>query len=219
MRFFAYAAIALAASAALAETPAPAPRGEDTAIVIWEAPPAPPVPAALESGGASRGSDTAVPRPASGGETLEGPLTELSWLAGRWQFRRQTPGAGPEARPEVGRVIARPGPGGHSIILETTVIDGPGAGASAMEIIVPSPDGRGFEVHSFTSDAPIPSVATAWLDGGVLGWKRTVESEGKRVTTEVRIEKAPGERMTRIAESVVEGQKGSTLLVTPLVRR
>lgn len=142
-------------------------------------------------------------------------LQSLRWIVGSWRFR-QSP---VEGQLEVsGTLTARVGPGGHSMIVDTTIAGGTQKGTSIHEVIVPAGD-RGFVVYTFASDAERAAIGEAFFDGRVLTWRRELEIDGKAVSTEVTFERQSMRRATMVLESVTKGQRSAYTLRVELMKR
>lgn len=142
-------------------------------------------------------------------------LQSLRWIAGSWRFRQSAA----EGELEItGTVTARPGPGGHSMIVDTTIAAGPDKGTSIHEVIVPASD-RGFVVYTFASNAVQAAIGEAFFDGRSLTWRRELEIDGKAVATEVTFERQSMRRATMVFESVTKGQRSAATLRVELMKR
>ena len=163
------------------------------------------------------GSSTESVRHTSDEETVvvtEG-LHSLRWLVGTWRFQ-QPDGEGQAGT--AGVVTTRVGPGGHSLIVETTIAAGPEKGLSIHEIIVPA-SGRGFEVYIFASNADVPVITEAFFDDRTLTWSRELEVDGAHVSTEVAFERVTTRRTRLTMESVTSGRRSANTLRVDLMKR
>lgn len=206
------ALLLIAASAATADEPVSQSASND---VVVEAPSVNPPETPMQNGtdGIARAS---VSYPSSEEEVvvIDG-LQSLRWIAGTWRFRRSAA----EGEVEIaGTLSARPGPGGHSMIVDTTIDAGPEKGTSIHEVIVPAAD-RGFVVYTFASHAERAAIGEAFFDGRTLTWRRELEIDGKPVSTEVTFERQSMRRATMVLESVTKGHRSADTLRVELMKR
>ena len=165
-----------------------------------------------------KATETVTHQPPVEDAGLAEELQDVRWMLGTWSFRERVEGASSNDESDLGTITGRLGPGGRSIILDTSVTKGPNAGAQTHEVIVWSATDREFEIYTFDSKSVRPAIARGSLDHGTFTFMRKAESGGKTISIESRFEGISRRGYVRTTESQTEGQR-SPMVVRMTARK